>query len=456
MGWQHQRYQRPSSAGDLNAFVDFGGFWTSLLDHVFVERQWRGEGGMVGNLRLQYSNYRLATDSAFINRFTNFRPGYEYAESQRWRLESQWQWQLAAHRLIVGGHAADIHAIPKAPDMSRPYDPDRGSTAQGLFYAGTNNTLPLRIFEVDKREAGLYVQDTLALRPNLDVTAGLHYGHNSEYTSLVTPHANLNWRFADGWRTGVLYGEAFLAPSSQFAYEHFGSFTSQQDAQGRYISGFMFLPNPALEPEELQTWELSLGHFTAQYEWQLAAYRNHLDGLILSQVTTPPESNFVPGGFIQSTRKNDNVGELTATGVDVYGRWLASPQADLWLAYGYVDGTLNRLGVKSGLPYTAHHNLRLGLSWQLTPALMLSPAVEATGRSYPLPHTRTDGVTHAPGYALVHLLTRYRLGSALDLELRATNLMDKRWYNVGNSSSNTFNASPQDTRLVAIGVVWRL
>lgn len=450
-GWLHHGYQHPTSAGDLPEIVDYGGHWRYTLDHLFLERNWQ-PAGQAGSLRLQYSDYRLDTDSAFINRFTGLIPGYKYAESQRWRLEGQWLWHWRQHRLVAGGDWSRVDAIPKVPDLIRPYDHERAANDQGLYYTGTNDTLPLQIFDVRYRERSLYLEDTWTLHDRLDLRFGLHHGHDSRHGNTNTPRANLLWRFAPDWRASLLYSEAFLAPSPQFAYEHFGSFTGQQDAQGRYIANVMFVPNPALQPETLKTWELNLSHQRTRSQWQLALYRNTLDNQILGAQSPQPVSDFVPGGVILTTRQNQNVGNTRSQGLDLYGRWQVVGPHELWFSYGYLDGELEQRGRRSRLPYSPRHSLSLGLNWAASDRLLLSPRLVSADRSYALPHSRSDGVDHAPGYALLHLLARYRFDHRLDLEAQIDNLTDRRWYSVGNSTSTGFLASPQEPRRINLGL----
>ncbi|QDQ28339.1 TonB-dependent receptor [Chitinimonas arctica] len=451
LGWIHQGYQHPTGSGDLPEIVDYGGFGAYQLDHLYGERQWYKDGVAEGNLRLQYSDYRMDTGSAFINRFNGFTPGYKYAASQRWRIEGQWLWQLGEHRLILGGDWSRVKAIPKTPDLTRRYDPGRATDRQGLFYPDTDNSLPLQIFELSYRAHSLFLQDTVALTPMVELSGGLHYGHDSNYGTTLTPRLNLNWQAAERWRAGLLFGKAFLAPSPHFSYEHFGSFTGQRDAQDRYIANLMFVPNPALKPERLDSLELNLSHYGDRQEWQFALYHNRLDGLILPQLSPVPVSDFVPGGVIRATGQNANVGDVRATGLDVFGRWRPMERFDLWLAYGYADASLDSAGMTSHLPYVARHKLKAGFSWQLGSNLTLSPTLEASGRSYPLPHARADGVDSAPGYGLLHLFARYRLNSHAELELRVENVADRRWFNVGNSTNAGFAATPQDGRRLALG-----
>lgn len=461
LGYNGSHFRHPSTANDRSAYVDYGGNWTTDLHAVYGRYRFALGEQVWGEVMANHARYEVAPESRFNNLFSGFAAGYKYAESQRRQVELVLHYQWAETQALTGGVVAErVHALPKTADLSHPYIAGLSPQEQGLYYAGTNNTLPVRIFEVDYHDAGAFLQQQSTWSARLRTVAGVRYDHYSNFGSSTNPRLALILQPTDAHKLSLLYGEAFLAPSPYFTYEHFGSFNGTQDAQGRYQSFAMFVPNTALGPEQVQTWQLD-GSWLLNAHWELAAtgYRNRLSGLILPVRTDPTLSDFVPGGTLLATFYNANRGAIEVDGLELrvdHWQHYAPGRLRAWASYNYQDGQQTSPAGREALPFVAQHNVKLGLSWAWGEHYSLSPSLYAASpmRS-PAGGGRADSYRHAPGYAVVDLYARAdKLRPGLSLFLRVQNLFDRRWYNAGSGADLSFVASPQDRRRASLGLEW--
>ena len=101
--------------------------------------------------------------------------------------------------LVIGSLTATtwFDAIPFSPDLPAKYDKSRGPTDQGLFYKGTQNTLPLQIFDIDYNNVGGFIQDRTVWNDSLTTTAGIRIDSNSDYGTTVNPRVGVVWEARD-------------------------------------------------------------------------------------------------------------------------------------------------------------------------------------------------------------------------------------------------------------------
>lgn len=115
------------------------------------------------------------------------------------------------------------------------------------------------------RNFGLYGQAEIAVVTNLLFNAGLRYDHYDTFGDTVNPRLGLIY---DPWKQTtlkLLYGTAFKAPN---AYE-------------LYYSGPNNLPNPDLNPETIETYEVVLEQdLTKNLQFVAAGYYYMIDDLI--------------------------------------------------------------------------------------------------------------------------------------------------------------------------------
>ncbi len=169
-----------------------------------------------------------------------------------------------------------------------------------------------------------------------------------------------------------------LASAPEYAFEHFGSFSGSKNADGLYTSGFFFIPNPDLQPEEVSTWEASISFvYNQNLTLDMSVYYSVVDDFILTTATNTPESDFIDGGLISATSHNENTGEITVLGVDVeinYQTTFDIATLDLWANYSYIDGEFadQVRDIKPEAPLTSKHKVKSGLTYRILNKYYLS------------------------------------------------------------------------------------
>lgn len=103
------------------------------------------------------------------------------------------------------------------------------------------------IFLPDKHRSiwSIAFQDEWLITPELQLTAGLRYDEYSDFGGTINPRVALVWDINEKLSSKLLYGQAFRAPSFLELY--------QQNSQ-------LFIGNPDLEPEKIQTIELAFDY----------------------------------------------------------------------------------------------------------------------------------------------------------------------------------------------------
>jgi iron complex outermembrane receptor protein len=258
-----------------------------------------------------------------------------------------------------------------------------------------------------------------------------------------------------------LYGSAFLAPSPFFSQEHFGSFSGKTGST--YTSDFFHIPNNNLKPETINTLEFNTDYqATENLTLGINVYHNTLKGIISPTLTPTPVTDYIPGGFITTTEYHDNMGKIISYGGDVhfdYQQTIDASLIKLWGNYSYVDGALSKKGqnFSTHLPMTAHHKVKLGLTYSYQNKYTLTPTLawidKTTSSQAELNQPQT--LQTIPAYLRFDLYASAKLRDNFSLFLNVRNLLDKRYYNTGDLYSSSMVASPQDPRTVSGGFTYQ-
>jgi len=407
---------------------------------------------------LQYLGYEIDPDSRFVNVFSDFNNAYKYASSDRMQLEQQFNyWQSKSHNLVFGYELGRYEVVPRTADLPYPFDAETPGGTQQQFYLGTNNT-PVKTFNLRYDAWGAYLQSLYDWNDSFQTVFGLRHDDNDSYGSSTNLRAGLIFTWQKATTFKLLYGEAFLAPSQQLIHEHFGSFAFQ-DSDGLYHSYFMHVPNTNLKPEELKSIELNIEHqFTADFMSTVAIYRNELDGLIQNAAPEQVDHYYIPGGYIESTQFNDNLGEGTLNGIDVildYRQHAGSYLFDVWSSLSYVDGELEQDDFgQTPFPHIANKKFKLGFS-VAKQSWSLALKNYWYGATYPLSVVTDDNETHAGCYWLSHLYATYTLNRNLAFQFNVKNLFDTKYYNSGLGGEQNLEKVPQEGRRFYASVEYR-
>ena len=463
LGANYSFFNMPSTIGYLPNNVDYGPQpeWHTHLATLYGRYDSEINDQLSSMAQVIYSRYEVDEHSKFVNIFNDFTNGFKYARGEKVQME----WQLnyiwsEENKLIAGLSYENDTSVPKPTDLSKPYDPHRPLAEQDIFYTGTDNHLPVKMFNIHWNNIGGFVQWHKHWRANLEATIGIRYDQSSTYGSTTNPRIGLVYHASDKLVLKTSYGTAFLQPSPGVAYEHYGSFNGSQNSAGEYTSDFFHIPNPDLQPETMKSLEFILTYQATKnsnLNWTL--FYNQADDLIFNAPTDVPVSDFIPGGSISFTQTNKNLGQATVYGsefrVDHFVRVNEDSNLNLWGNYSYVEGTLQRRNenFSTDLPYTAKHKLKLGLTYRyfrssISPSLLW---IDQTTHFISESNNPSQLLT-APGYAVLHLHATTALNKHYELFITATNLFDRKYYNAGGDDSASMYRTPQDPRRLFLGI----
>ncbi|HEY5800577.1 MAG TPA: TonB-dependent receptor, partial [Burkholderiaceae bacterium] len=221
------------------------------------------------------------------------------------------------------------------------------------------------------RRMGIYVQDEVALRPDLLLNAGLRYDRHTDKASIVSPRAALI--YAAGTQTTIkaVYGSAYRAPNNYEQYYHL------EGHSGR-------LANESLGAERTRSAELSVERSFGQHSRASAAiFRNSVKNVV-ALVSAP---GYVANGYY-------NVDGAIARGAEFeYERALAGG-AQLRTSYTWqaaMDETMY-----SNAIVTPRHLFKANAALPLTAGWTLGVETQYTSR-------RSTLTTSVPGYWLANL-----------------------------------------------------
>ncbi len=112
----------------------------------------------------------------------------------------------------------------------------------------------------------LYVQDVWKFTENIEGTFGIRFDYYSDIGETFNPRAALVWKFIENAHLKLLYGSAFRAPS----------FIELYNVNNPAETG-----NPDLNPEKIDTYEVSIGYDVAKrYSTNITYFRSVIDDSI--------------------------------------------------------------------------------------------------------------------------------------------------------------------------------
>lgn len=188
----------------------------------------------------------------------------------------------------------------------------------------------------------------------------------------------------------------------------------------RFASSAFATPNPGLEPETAETWEVGARASFILEDGRQAAlsisyFETEIDDLI--------ENVF---DFVTFTGTNRNVGRAELSGVELAGRFdLASTlQADI--DYAYVDAT--NTVTDTPLLRRPRHAWSAGLVWRPVEALSLSARYQRTGARRDVTYD-DDGFfassnAPVPGYDLVNVSGQWRFTGQVTAHITVSNALN--------------------------------
>ncbi|GAK59366.1 hypothetical protein U27_06350 [Candidatus Vecturithrix granuli] len=155
-----------------------------------------------------------------------------------------------------------------------------------------------------------FLEDLWDLRENLRLTVGARYDDYSDFGGSFNPRAGLVWEFLKGYDLKLLYGRAFRAPSFYELYN---------------TNNPAFVGNPDLDPETVDTVELSVGaNLTSALSARITGFYNSIKDSI-DLVTYDVQDIF------------ENSSEIRARGIEAEWKYDFGKGTYLAMNYTYQD-----------------------------------------------------------------------------------------------------------------------
>ena len=331
------------------------------------------------------------------------------------------------------------------------------------FYAFASRTEPGLSFRD-------YPTDPFATQWEFDFTTDTIQYHVQDKIDLGMLTINLGWKgfkvtneaeaiVQASFPEGRIKAEDWFQPHAGFAVElspeaeAFGGFTqatrafSSATTTGPFSTnqtGFDAIRND-LKPEQSDTWELGLRYHNSVFNGVIGAYWvNFRNRLLAVQVGSSIQGN--PSAL-------QNVGNVRAIGVEAAGNLILGGGFSLYASYSYTDatyrddvvngdGTLVAAIAGKTVIDSPKHLARGEISYDHEGAFGRIGLNYMSRRYYT--YTNDQSV---PGRVLVDATVGYRFTDRLELQLNATNLLDKRY--VGTiGSAGISNSGDSQTLLV--------
>lgn len=164
--------------------------------------------------------------------------------------------------------------------------------------------------DVSRTFKAVFLEDLWDVREDVRLTVGARYDDYSDFGSSFNPRAGLVWQFIEGYDLKVLYGRAFRAPSFYELYN---------------TNNPAFVGNPELDPETVDTVELSVGaNLTDALSARLTGFYNSIKDSI-DLVTYDAQDVF------------ENSSEIRARGIEAEWKYDFGKGTYLAMNYTYQD-----------------------------------------------------------------------------------------------------------------------
>lgn len=353
------------------------------------------------------------------------------------------------NQLVLGG-SADFGRATYTQD-SQPADltPSRAAVATGDFE-------PATFARTRNRNLALYVMNSLSLSPEWTLTASGRY--NAAHVRIrdqsgleprldgdhafkrFNPALGLNFNPTPGFTAYAAYNEGMRAPTAM-------ELTCADPAAPCKLPN-AFLADPPLKMVVAQTLELGARGKSAELSWGAALYRTELT----DDIQFIGSEGAINAGYFQNVGKTRRQGvELNAgqrfgpLGVVARYSFIAATYRDGFIENSPSNATANANGdivVQRGdrIPSVPRHSLHLRLDLDASDAMSLGANLVAVGSSRARgDENNQDAGGAVPGYAVLNLDGRVRLGKHLEAFARINNLLNRQYANFGILGRNVFN-----------------
>ncbi|WP_461481289.1 TonB-dependent hemoglobin/transferrin/lactoferrin family receptor [Porticoccus sp.] len=436
IGLTHEDHQAENRT-DMPAKLDSPSYSDFYYGDDETERQrtsffhnWQGDNALFDTLNWQVDWQESEMDQETHTMFGSSSPIYrikDYAhEEELWRLSAQFDKTLGTHHLTYGFEYNDTE-LTNQQNTLYPTDPSR-------------DVLDRAVPVVEGTSYGLYLQDQIRLMDGrLLVTPGVRYDNfeaKPEIDSAYMPPSTIAAAFADHDSDKVTFrlGAVFKITDITSAFAQYSQGVKSPDlidlyyaSERNYGPGFHYLtlPNPDLDSEESDSYELGLRMNGGLGNFEFVAFYNDYKDFIES---TTVDSTFNSTSFDRVTQSR-NIDSATIWGLEARAAlWLddaigAPTGTSLQVAIAFADGendtddrpleTVAPLKAVFGLNYQApNENWGATLNWTLVGNKDNDELAD-----------EDDFAT--PGYGILDLTGHYNVTSNLALRAGVYNITGK-------------------------------
>ena len=308
----------------------------------------------------------------------------------------------------------------------------------------------------DTTMAGIFLQDTIDFASsNLSIVLGgrldyysLEAKEDELYDSALmedisetafSPKVALRYQFNDNWQSYVQYVQGFKIPPHDQAYQSHG-----------VEPFYRILPNPDLDSEESQSYEIGLRYNSDMISANVAVFKAEFDNFIESTLIGT-EPTFIPG-VSTSIFQYQNLESVTIDGIELGVTLYPTDQLSIVTQATYIDGendengqALESLNPLQGSVLATYdfEQFTLTAAWRLARSMSDVP-------------TDSDGnnLAESSGYGVVDLFGQFELNNWV-VTARVDNLLDKEYIPyqsiAGQTPDTDFNQFTQPGRTFSIG-----
>ncbi len=417
---------------------------TVSRQRVGIFHEWQADNALFDNLRwdINQQTSKSDQDTHHVYRGARRVKAYEQ-EEESFSFTAAFDKTAGLHQLTYGLNYEEVDTTNATDTLYRD--------------SPTSNTYERYIPLVQSQSVGLFLQDQITLLDGkLQLIPGLRYDKFEAQASLdnqFEPEAAISREMTDHdsdkftFRLGTVYkltdvysvfgnySQGFKSPEEIDLY--YGSY---RDYSGYGLGVYLGLPNPELEPEESDSFEVGFRANASKGSLQISAFYNKYDNFIDSTILDPEYQ----GVTYYQVSQQVNIEKVTIKGVELQGSlWLdevigaplgTALQASIAYADGENDSTdapldsIAPLKAVFGLSYDAPSNTwGSTLNWTLVAAKEQSDLADE------------DDVTTA-GYGALDLTVYYNLNDKLAIQGGIFNLTNKKytdWEDVRGLSAST-------------------
>lgn len=348
----------------------------------------------------------------------NTQLGTKGIELDTWTFNNQWNWLLGNHTLSFGAHYKDEKLTDKATNRN-PNAPE--------------------FSELTRWSAAAFLEDTWHLSDRFDLTAGLRYDHDENYSGHVSPRLYGVYSLNDQWTVKGGVSTGYKQPDIRAATEGFYSVTGGGGsplATGRGI----IRANPDLDPESSLSSELgvnwkndrvkaSLTAYVTQYKDRITEVRaceTDTDGSSTNRDNWQEWKCFEGDTPFYFISERINVDEAELKGVEATLEASLSDYTTLMANYTFTDSEF-KTGEFKGQPVNQmpEHMLNITVDHEINDALNIWSRLHYRSETSAY-LSRTSVAQPNPGYEFLDVGLNYKFTPNISGKFGVYNLLDEK------------------------------